>query len=154
MPEIIDALDSTMIESARALFREYQQAIGIDLCFQNFNKELRDLPGDYAPPRGRLLLAMDGEVSAGCIAMRPLSEEICEMKRLYVRPGYRAAGLGRQLVERIITEATSAGYHWMYLDTLPVMDRAQRLYKDLGFIEIHPYIHNPIAGVRYLGLAL
>jgi ribosomal protein S18 acetylase RimI-like enzyme len=154
MITIIDAIDPAMIESARTLFREYQQGLGIDLCFQNFETELQNLPGDYSPPRGRLLLAMDGDLSAGCIAMRPLSYEICEMKRLYVRPQYRATGLGRQLAERIITDAGSAGYRLMYLDTLPIMEQAQRLYEKLGFIEIPPYTHNPIAGVRYLGLAL
>jgi GNAT superfamily N-acetyltransferase len=154
MITLINAIDRAMIEDARTLFREYQQGLGIDLCFQNFETELRNLPGDYAPPRGRLLLAMDGDMAAGCIAMRPLTDEICEMKRLYVRPHYRATGLGRQLAERIITEARSAGYRWIYLDTLPIMERAQRLYEQLGFSDIAPYTHNPIAGVRYLGLAL
>jgi ribosomal protein S18 acetylase RimI-like enzyme len=154
MITIIDAVDPSMIENARALFREYQQAIDTDLCFQNFETELRNLPGDYTRPRGRLLLAMDGDVSAGCIAMRPVADDICEMKRLYVRPLYRATGLGRQLAERIISEAGAAGYRSMYLDTLPIMQSAQRLYESLGFRDIPPYTNNPIEGARYLGLEL
>src|SRR5262245_17021869 len=133
MLEIVDAIDPLMIESARTLFREYQQSIGVDLCFQNFETELQMLPGDYARPRGRLLLAMDGDVVAGCVAMRPVTDDTCEMKRLYVRPDYRATGLGRQLAERIISEAGLAGYRSMYLDTLPIMQSAQRLYESLGF---------------------
>lgn len=154
MIEITDAYDSESIKAVRTLFEEYQQALGIDLSFQGFATELEMLPGDYVSPRGRLLLARDGDAIAGCIAMRPLSEETCEMKRLYVRPQSRAGGVGRLLAERLIAEARAIGYRHMYLDTLPVMAGAQRLYESLGFKDIPPYRHNPIAGTRFLGLDL
>lgn len=154
MIEISDASDTTAVEIARGLFREYQEALGVDLGFQDFETELRTLPGDYAPPRGRLLLALEDGAPAGCVAMRPLKTGTCEMKRLYVRPEYRAVGLGRQLAERVIAEARSAGYRRMYLDTLPTMQGAQRLYESLGFQEVPPYRYNPIAGTRFLGLEL
>ena len=154
MPTIIDAIDPAMIESARVLFREYQQALGIDLCFQNFETELRDLPGEYAPPRGRLLLAMDGNITAGCIAMRPLSEDICEMKRLYVAPAGRGAGLGRKLALVIIEAARAAGYREMRLDTLASMAEAQALYRSLGFVEIAPYYETPVDGTVFMSMAL
>lgn len=154
MIEIGDASDTTAMEVARRLFREYQEALGVDLSFQDFEEELRSLPGEYVPPRGRLLLALEDGTPAGCVAMRPLTDDTCEMKRLYVRPEYRAVGLGRQLAERVIAEARSAGYRRMYLDTLPMMQGAQRLYEILGFKEIPPYRYNPIAGTRFLGLDL
>jgi ribosomal protein S18 acetylase RimI-like enzyme len=154
MIEISEALDSAAIAAARTLFEEYQEALGIDLSFQSFANELETLPGDYASPRGRLLLARDKDAIAGCVAMRPLTEETCEMKRLYVRSRFRAEGVGRQLAERVIAEARSAGYQRMYLDTLPTMADAQRLYEKLGFKEIPAYRHNPIAGTRFLGLGL
>jgi GNAT superfamily N-acetyltransferase len=154
MIDIIEAYDPAAIDAARRLFTDYQQSLGIDLCFQDFTTELATLPGDYAPPRGRLLLAWDEDEAMGCIALRPLSEDTCEMKRLYVVPVYRAAGVGRQLVEHLIAEARSIGYRHMYLDTLPVMADAQRLYERLGFRDIPPYRHNPIEGARYMGLDL
>ena len=128
--------------------------MGVDLCFQNFNAELDSLPGDYAPPLGGLLLAfVDGEL-AGCCAMRPLYAvdypNACEMKRLYVRSSYRRLGLGRQLAEAVMDSARVAGYHHMLLDTLTEMESARALYQDLGFEEIPPYYHNPIAGAHYL----
>jgi GNAT superfamily N-acetyltransferase len=139
-------------KTIRTLFREYQEALGIDLSFQDFETELQTLPGDYAPPRGRLLLA-DG-LPAGCVAMRPLAGDTYEMKRLYVRPPFRKTGLGRELAERILLEARAAGYRRMCLDTLPAMTGAQRLYEILGFREIPPYRHNPIEGTRFLGIDL
>jgi putative acetyltransferase len=154
MIEIGDAYDSASIEEARALFKEYQQTLGIDLSFQGFTAELEALPGEYAPPRGRLLLARDDGAVVGCVAMRPLTSETCEMKRLYVRHQYRAAGAGRQLAERVIAEARAIGYGHMYLDTLPTMVGAQRLYERLGFKDIPAYRHNPIPGTRFLGLDL
>lgn len=154
MIEIIEASDAASVATARALFEEYQQALGVDLCFQGFAAELEGLPGDYAPPRGRLLLARDDTVIVGCIAMRPLASEMCEMKRLYVKPQSRAGGVGRQLVERLIAEARAIGYRQMCLDTLPQMAGAQRLYENLGFKDIPAYRHNPIAGTRFLGLDL
>ncbi|MEA2562749.1 MAG: hypothetical protein QOH06_4253 [Acidobacteriota bacterium] len=154
MIEITEAHSVTLVETARALFREYQKALGIDLGFQSFEEELRGLPGEYASPCGRLLLALSDDEPAGCVAMRPLTSDACEMKRLYVRPAYRTAGVGRQLVQRVIAEARSAGYQKMYLDTLPVMAGAQRLYETLGFKDVPPYRHNPIPGTRFLGLDL
>src|SRR5262245_46064593 len=125
MVEIQGAYDSASISAARALFEEYQQALGVDLSFQGFATELETLPGDYTPPRGRLLLARDEGAVFGCVALRPLTGEICEMKRLFVRPQSRAAGVGRQLAERVIAEARAIGYRRMYLDTLPQMAGAQ-----------------------------
>lgn len=154
MIEISEVLDPAAVAIARDLLREYQKALGVDLSFQSFAAELETLPGEYASPRGRLLLARDEDAVAGCVAMRPLTSEICEMKRLYVRPLFRAGGMGRQLAERVIAEARSIGYLRMYLDTLPTMADAQRLYESLGFQEISPYRHNPIAGTRFLGLDL
>ncbi len=154
MVEIEEAFDLASIRAARALFEEYQQALGIDLSFQDFATELETLPGEYAPPPGRLLLAREGGIIVGCVAMRPLTLETCEMKRLYVRPQSRAGGVGRQLAERVIAEARAIGYHRTHLDTLPTMAGAQRLYESLGFKDIPPYRHNPIAGTRFLGLDL
>jgi putative acetyltransferase len=152
--EVVEAEGATLVEIARALVLEYQKALGVDLSFQSFDAEVQNLPGEYARPRGCLLLALSDDEPAGCVAMRPLTDTTCEMKRLYVRPAYRTAGVGRQLVQRVIGEARSAGYDKMYLDTLPVMTGAQRLYETMGFADVPPYRHNPIPGTRYLGLDL
>ena len=154
MIEIREALDAGSIAAVRALLGEYQEALGVDLGFQGFEAELATLPGDYAPPRGRLLLALAGDAVAGCVAMRPLTVEECEMKRLYVVPRFRAEGVGRRLAERVIAEARSIGYRRMCLDTLPSMADAQRMYERLGFKDVPPYRHNPIPGSRFLGLDL
>jgi GNAT superfamily N-acetyltransferase len=138
------------LDEIRAMLREYAAWLEIDLCFQNFEEELAGLPGDYAPPRGRLLIAE----GAGCVALRTIDEEICEMKRLYVRPDHRGTGLGRRLVQAIIDEARSVGYGRMRLDTMPKMDSAQRLYASLGFHEIAAYRYNPEPGARFLELTL
>lgn len=142
------------LASIRELFVDYQTDIGIDLCFQGFGEELAALPGDYAAPSGALLLAtVDGQ-PAGCCALRPLLNtdhlNACEMKRLFVRRAFRGFGLGRQLVERIMTLGQLAGYTTILLDTLSDMEAARALYQEAGFVEVAPYYHNPIAGAHYL----
>ena len=156
MLEIIQATTPEHIATVRELFLEYQRWLGLDLCFQNFSEELAALPGDYAPPSGRLLLALHDARPAGCIALRKLSQEenICEMKRLFVRPEFQSLKIGRTLAERVIAEARGIGYTRMRLDTLPVMTRAHALYAALGFREIPPYCHNPVPGTIYMELSL
>ncbi len=154
---ITQAETPSQIAQARELFLEYVQSLGFSLCFQNFDKELADLPGDYAPPDGRLLLAeaeYDAQL-AGCAALHKLDRDICEMKRLYLRPNFRGKGLGRALADRIITEARQIGYQRMRLDTVePVMKDAVAMYRKLGFHEIAAYCANPIAGAMYMELLL
>jgi ribosomal protein S18 acetylase RimI-like enzyme len=143
------------IGSVRELFLEYAQSLGFSLCFQGFDKELAELPGDYAPPDGRLLLATYEGQPAGCVALHNLAPEICEMKRLYVRPQFRGKGLGWTLAERIITDARHVGYKHLRLDTVePMMKTAVAMYRQLGFREIAPYRPNPIEGALYMELQL
>lgn len=151
---IRDAHQGEALAAARQLFEEYAASLGISLCFQGFDEELVGLPGAYAPPGGRLLLACRGKESAGCVALRPLEPGTCEMKRLYVRPAYRTGGVGRLLAERVIHEAAMAGYRRMRLDTLPTMEAALQLYRRLGFREIAPYTTNPVEGAVFLELQL
>jgi putative acetyltransferase len=145
-PELLDA--------TRALFREYADSLGVDLCFQQFDAELADLPGDYAPPAGVLLLATVDGALAGCGAMRPLADadypNACEMKRLYVRRAFRRFGLGRLIAQALMDRARTAGYSTMLLDTLDDMEAARGLYGSLGFQDIPPYYFNPIPGAHYL----
>lgn len=142
------------LEVVRALFREYASGLDVDLEFQGFGHELATLPGKYAEPAGRLLLAWSGALPVGCVALRPLAGKACEMKRLYVRPQARGRQLGRQLAERICREAREAGYSRICLDTLPTMSRALALYESLGFVPIEPYVFNPVPGTKYLALDL
>ncbi len=145
----------TQIAQVRELFLEYAQSLGFSLCFQDFDKELAELPGKYTPPEGRLFLADYQNQPAGCVAMRKLEPGICEMKRLYLRPQFRGKGLGRALAERIIAEARQVGYRRMRLDTVePAMKDAVATYRKLGFKEIAPYCQNPIAGATYMELNL
>ena len=153
--EIIRANSIDNIEHARELFQEYEAWLGINLCFQNFEKELAELPGEYVPPDGRLLLAIQDGSVAGCVALRKIGDGICEMKRLFVRAEFRGKGLGRQLVGAIIREAKEIGYQRMRLDTLPPkMNDAIALYRSLGFVEIEPYYRNPVPGAKFMELEL
>lgn len=152
-PNSVQALDTL-----REIFRQYADGLGVDLCFQQFDEELASLPGEYAAPRGALLLARVNGKVAGCCALRPLDTadypNSAEMKRLYVRGEFRGIGLGRQLVEAALDAARQAGYASVLLDTLDDMEAARTLYEDLGFVEIPPYYHNPIAGAHYLKVDL
>jgi len=148
------AASTRQIDQARALFREYETLLGVDLSFQGFEQELAGLPGAYTPPSGRLILAVDGDTPAGCVALRPLAAGVCEMKRLYVRPAARGARVGRLLAETVIAEARAIGYARMRLDTLPSMKEAIALYRSLGFVEVAPYYASPVAGTLFMELAL
>lgn len=143
--------DRTTIEE---LFREYAASLGINLAFQQFSEELAGLPGRYAPPGGRLLLAYVGATPAGCVALRPLNDGGCEMKRLYVRPAFRGKSIGRRLVQQVLDNACDAGYTRTYLDTLPSMREAIALYESFGFRDTAPYCHNPVPGARFLAMNL
>jgi putative acetyltransferase len=154
MLQIVYAETTNDIEKARRLFREYAAELNVDLCFQSFEQELAELPGPYANPDGRLLLGTwDGKL-AGCVALKKLDGDICEMKRLYVRPEYRGKRIGRALAEAILNEARLIGYTRMRLDTLERLKPAIVLYESLGFQRIEPYYHNPMEGVAYMELDL
>jgi carbonic anhydrase len=155
LTEIIHARSADNIEHARELFRGYEAWLEVDLCFQNFEKELAELPGKYAPPDGRLLLAVEDGKVAGCVALRKFEEGICEIKRLFLRSQFRGKGLGRQLAELVIAEAKQIGYERMRLDTLPPkMNDAIALYRSLGFKEIELYYDNPVPGAKFMELDL
>ncbi len=152
---VAEAAGPEDVATVRGLFEEYAASLGFDLCFQGFEEELATWPGRYAPPEGRLLLARHGGGTAGCVALRRLEQGICEMKRLYVRPGFRGHQLGRRLVEEVMRDARSIGYKRMRLDTVePIMGHAVALYRELGFREIAPYRENPIVGALYMELEL
>lgn len=152
---VTQAVSDADIDLIRMLFREYEQSIGVSLCFQNFDQELARLPGDYAPPSGRLLLARVEDQIAGCVALRKFGDSTCEMKRLYLRPDFRGKGLGEQVVGTIIQEAQQIGYSKMRLDTMPGrMDQAIKLYRSLGFKEIPAYYNSPFNDTLYMELEL
>ena len=142
------------LDEVRAMLREYQAWLNVDLCFQSFEEELAGLPGAYRPPDGALLVARGDSRLLGMVALRRRDSTIAEMKRLYVRDAARGTGLGRRLAERIIAEARALGYRELWLDTLPVMQDAQRLYVRLGFADIPPYYPSPVEGTRYMALTL
>ena len=158
--KLIPVKSDEEVQKARVLFEEYAAWLGINLCFQNFDKELAELPGDYAPPNGRLLLATENDLIAGCVALRKIDggktgDGVCEMKRLYVRPRFRGQGLGRSLTEAVIEVAREIGYRRMRLDTLPgKMDRAIAMYRSLGFKNIAPYYNNPVPDAAFMELEL
>ena len=154
MVEIVDAIGEDAIGQIRELFLEYQASLDVDLCFQGFHQELDALPGSYAPPGGRLLVALEDGQPRGCVALQPIGEGSCEMKRLYVRPEARGTGLGLALVQRVLDAARRVGYRRVCLDTLPSMKKAADLYESLGFRDIPPYRPNPIKGSRYMALDL
>ena len=153
--KMIQATSPEDIKHARQLFEEYAAGLGISLCFQNFDQELAELPGQYVPPAGRLILAIENNQVAGCVALRRIGEGVCEMKRLYVRPNFRGRGLGRDLTENLLSDARDIGYKIMRLDTIPgKMDQALAMYRSLGFREIAPYYSNPVAGAVFMELPL
>jgi putative acetyltransferase len=154
MTKILPADFEKQLSQIREILEEYSTSLGFDLHFQEFEREIVQLPGDYGPPDGRLLLAVEDDKIAGCVALRKLDENTCEMKRLYVRPEFRGKNLGRDLAEAIIREARKIGYQRMRLDTVPFMKRAIALYRSLGFREIEPYRYNPIQGAKFMELDL
>ena len=154
MLKIFEAKTEKDIKNSEMLFLEYADSLGFDLSFQNFEEELANLPGDYAPPTGCLLLADYNGQPAGCVALRKISNDICEGKRLYVRPQFRGFKIGRKLMETLIAEAKHIGYKHIRGDTLPSMKEARKLYASLGFREIEPYRYNPIEGAIFLELKL
>ncbi|MDF2607782.1 MAG: acetyltransferase [Bacillales bacterium] len=154
MIEYLKVTNKEMIDEVRQLFIKYSKSMKVDLCFQNFEEELKTLPGKYAPPDGTLILAIVDSKAVGCVALRKITEGVCEMKRLYVCDDFRGLGIGAKLIALVIEEAKLLKYNYIRLDTLPTMTKAQELYISLGFYDIDPYVFNPIEGARYMELKL
>ena len=154
MIKIVDAVSQADLTAVRELFLEYARSLNVSLCFENLDKEIAELPGAYAPPGGRLLLAADGASIAGCVALKKVDDRVCEMKRLYVRADFRGQGLGRTLTKSAADAARGIGYRHLRLDTLPSMIEAIALYRSLGFEEIPPYRELPVAGAHFMRVAL
>ncbi len=154
MVEIVEAQTAEHVATIRTLFREYADSLGVDLCFQDFEHELATLPGHYAPPEGRLYLALAGGKVAGCAGLRRIEEHVGELKRVYVRPIFRGQGIGRRLVLAVVEAARGNGHRHLRLDTLPSMKRAQELYRSMGFKPIEAYRENPVIGSEFLELNL
>jgi putative acetyltransferase len=153
--EIVPATSPTQIDSVRELFLEYARSLSFNLCFQSFEQELAALPGDYAPPNGRLLLLTRANQTAGSVALHKIDDETCEMKRLYVRPQFRGLGLGKMLANKVVADARGIGYKRLRLDTIEAdMKTAVAMYRDMGFREIAPYRPNPIETALYMELEL
>jgi ribosomal protein S18 acetylase RimI-like enzyme len=152
--EFKQATGQDMIDKVASLFLEYSQSLNVDLSFQNFEDELNSLPGKYSPPDGNLILAFVNDKPVGCIALRRISEDTCEMKRLFVRDAYKGIGIGRSLITMIMDEASRLRYRYIRLDTLPTMKKAQDLYRSFGFYEIEPYVYNPIEGTIFMEFKL
>jgi len=152
--DILAVETESQVAQVRELFEEYWASFGFTPCFQNFSAELAALPGKYAPPEGRLALALIADAPAGCVALRPIDPQRCEAKRLYVRPAFRRSGLGQALVDWVIAEARRAGYREMLADTMPVMERALAMYARIGFERVAPYTVDPTPGAIYLRLKL
>lgn len=154
MISISEAQTAKHFDQARTLFREYEIWLGVDLCFQGFEQELAGLPGKYAAPQGCILLANEDATAIGCVAVRPINDNVCEMKRLYVQPEFRNRGLGNKLVRLIIDKAREVGFERMRLDTLNTLEEAMHLYEKYGFKEIEPYYNNPLSNTIYWELGL
>jgi len=154
MIEIVEANTKILITKVKELFLEYSESLGFDLSFQNFDAELDNFPVQYSPPTGSLFLALSQNLPIGCVGVRYFEDDICEMKRLFVKPNFRGKRVGRLLAEAAVKAGKNLGYERMRLDTLPTMEKANHLYRSLGFIEIEPYRYNPIEGAKYLELNL
>jgi len=154
MIQIVQAASHEQIGNVRDLFIEYAHSLNVSLCFENLDKEVNELPGVYAPPRGSLLLAADGEKIAGCVALKKVDDRVCEMKRLYVRAEFRGRGIGKRLAMQIVDEAREIGYERLRLDTLPSMKEAISLYRSLGFEEIPAYRELPVPGALFMQVKL
>ena len=154
MIEIVEANTKILIAKVKELFLEYSESLGFDLSFQNFDAELDNFPVQYSPPTGSLFLALEQNLPIGCVGVRYFEDGICEMKRLFVKPNFRGKRVGRLLAEAAVKAGKNLGYERMRLDTLPTMEKANHLYRSLGFVEIEPYRYNPIEGARYLELHL